>query len=123
MDLLNHIHDLGRLTMNDLVSAYAGAEMFVLPSEFEGFGLPVLEAMACGTPVIISDAAALPEVAGGAAFIVARGNEDALSHAMHRLLTDSLLRNELKDRGRQNVCRFSWDRTAQQTLDVYNRLV
>ncbi len=123
LDILNNIHDLGRLPVREVVAAYAAAEMFVFPSEYEGFGLPVLEAMASGTPVIISDAGPLLEVAGGAALVVERGNRESLAHAMHRLLGDSALGEELRDRGRQNVRRFSWDRTAQQTLAAYESLI
>jgi len=123
LDIVSRIHDLGRLPLRELATAYSGAEMFVFPSEYEGFGLPVVEAMASGTPVIISDAAALVEVAGEAALITERGNRESLAHEIDRLLHDSALREEIKIRGRKNASRFSWDRTAEQTLAVYDALL
>ena len=101
----------GRHALRDL---YAGAACLVLPSLREGFGLPVLEAMACGTPVITSSSSSLPEVGGDAAIRVDPHDAIDLSDAMYRVLANPELRQELSDRGLQWVGGFSWDRTAEQ---------
>ena len=101
----------GRHALRDL---YAGAACLVLPSLREGFGLPVLEAMACGTPVITSSSSSLPEVGGDAAIRVDPHDAIDLSDAMYRVLADAELREELSARGLQWVGGFSWDRTAEQ---------
>ena len=101
----------GRHALRDL---YAGAACLVLPSLREGFGLPVLEAMACGTPVITSSSSSLPEVGGDAAIRVDPHDAIDLSDAMYRVLADAKLRQELSERGLQWVGGFSWDRTAEQ---------
>jgi glycosyltransferase involved in cell wall biosynthesis len=86
---------------------------------YEGFGLPVLEAQACGTPVLTSDASSLPEAAGGAALMVDPYDVEALAAGLNRLLTDAPLRRELRDRGLVHARQFSWPRTAQETARVY----
>jgi glycosyltransferase involved in cell wall biosynthesis len=93
---------------------YARAACLVLPSLREGFGLPVLEAMACGTPVITSNSSSLPEVGGDAALTVDPHDAIDLSNAMYRVLTDSDLRAELRERGLEWVGAFGWRRTAEQ---------
>ena len=110
---------LGPVAEADLPALYAGAELFVFPSLYEGFGLPVLEAMACGTPVICSNVSSLPEVAGTAALQVDPRDTDALAAAMDRVLGDEALAEELRQRGLQQAARFTWAQTAQQTLAVY----
>jgi glycosyltransferase involved in cell wall biosynthesis len=95
----------------------------VYPSLFEGFGLPVLEAMACGTPVIASSRSALPELVGDAGLLVDPVNVQALSQAMGRVLTDPDLRQELGRRGMEQSRRFSWGETARRTLAVYREAV
>ena len=106
----------------DLPAVYSGAQALAFPSEFEGFGLPVLEAMACGTPVICSNTSSLPEVAGDAALLVDPLDVDALTEALRRVLSDPALATELRDRGLAQAARFSWARAAQETLAVYRRL-
>ncbi|PKO20575.1 MAG: glycosyltransferase family 1 protein [Chloroflexi bacterium HGW-Chloroflexi-1] len=98
---------------------YRAAELFVYPSLFEGFGLPVLEAMACGTPTITSTASALPEVAGDAALLVDPEDTDGLAEAIGRVLADPLLAARLRDAGPRRATSFSWPRTAAATADVY----
>ena len=101
----------GTRALRDL---YAGAACLVLPSLREGFGLPVLEAMACGTPVITSSSSSLPEVGGDAAVLIDPHDAIDLSDAMYRVLADADLRAELRERGLKWVGGFSWRRTAEQ---------
>ncbi len=99
-----------------------GARSFVYPSLYEGFGLPVLEAMACGVPVLASNVSSLPEVVGDAAVLVDPQDVDAIAREMARLWQDEALRRELAARGLERARAFSWERTASQTLSVYTRL-
>lgn len=87
----------------------------LFPSQWEGFGLPILEAMACGTPVITSNLSSMPEVAGDAAILIDPMNGDAMTSAIERVMTDALLRQQLRDRGLKRASEFSWDKTAMQT--------
>jgi alpha-1,3-rhamnosyl/mannosyltransferase len=98
-----------------------GARGFVYPSLYEGFGLPVLEAMACGVPVLASNVSSLPEVVGNAGVMVDPADVDAIAQNMIRLWEDEALRRELSERGRQQAAGFSWERTAKQTLKAYAR--
>lgn len=102
----------------DLPALLSGALAFVFPSLYEGFGLPLLEAMACGTPVICSDASSLPEVAGDAALLVNPTDTEALADALARLVADEGLRKALVERGFRQMQRFSWRRCAEETLRV-----
>jgi len=113
---------LGPALEPDLPLLYSGAAAFVFPSLYEGFGLPVLEAMACGAPVACSDAASLPEVAGDAALTFDPADVQALAHTLHRLLTDRDLRADLRERGLRRAAQFSWAATAGQTLALYRDL-
>jgi glycosyltransferase involved in cell wall biosynthesis len=107
----------------DLAALYSGARAFVYPSLYEGFGLPVLEAMQCGTPVITSDVSSLPEVVGDAGLLVPPTDGDALAHALHRLVTDDGLATALSQQGLQRAADFSWDRTAQLTVAAYRSML
>jgi glycosyltransferase involved in cell wall biosynthesis len=98
---------------------YAAATVFVFPSLYEGFGIPPLEAMACGTPVIASTSSSLPEVVGDAGLLVPPTDAEALGAAIVRLLEDAGLRAELRERGLRQARRFSWRTTAERTLAVY----
>jgi glycosyltransferase involved in cell wall biosynthesis len=100
----------------DLPALYRGAEVYVLPSRYEGFGLPVLEAMASGTPVITTTATSLPEVAGDAALLVDPDDRTGLVTALRRVLGDAALRAELVGRGRERATLFTWKKTAETTV-------
>ncbi len=108
---------------DDLLHLYNAAKLFVFPSLYEGFGFPPLEAMACGTPVVSSEAGSLAEVIGDAALAVPPKDEAAIAEAMDRALRDVSLATELRIRGLERAARFSWDRTAEETLAVYRRVM
>ena len=110
---------LGRVDEADLPALYAGARLFVFPSLFEGFGLPVLEAMACGTPVVCSDLSSLPEVAGDAALLVNPRDPRAIAAAVVRLLRDGPLCEELRGRGLARATGFGWERTARACVEAW----
>jgi glycosyltransferase involved in cell wall biosynthesis len=103
----------------DLPTLYAGADLFVYPSLYEGFGLPPLEAMACGTPVLTSNTSSLPEVVGDAGVTVDPRDERAIASAIERILSDARLRERLAEAGIRRAAEFTWERTAQQTVEVY----
>jgi alpha-1,3-rhamnosyl/mannosyltransferase len=106
----------------DLPALYSGALLFAFPSEYEGFGLPVLEAMACGVPVLAARVSSLPEVAGDAALFVGAQDLDAIAQGMDELLGNEGLRKHLAERGLERARKFSWERCAEQTLQVYKRM-
>jgi glycosyltransferase involved in cell wall biosynthesis len=108
----------GYIPEQDLHVLYHEAEVFVYPSSYEGFGLPVLEAMAAGTPVLTARNSALVEVAGDAALLVDEPSRDPLADALTRLLTDAGLREQLAERGRQRARLYPWSRTAAETMAV-----
>jgi glycosyltransferase involved in cell wall biosynthesis len=118
LGLETRVRFLGFVPDADLPALYSGAEVAALVSLYEGFGLPVLEAMACGTPVVASNVSALPEVAGEAAVLVDPRDDDAIAAALVRCITDSALRRELDGRARAHLKAFSWERTARETLAV-----
>ena len=102
-----------------LPAYYSHAECLVLPSFYEGFGLPCVEAMACGCPVIASNTSSLPEIVGDAGLMVNPRSVDDLAEALHRLLTDDGLRQEMISRGLKRAAEFSWEKTARETRKVY----
>jgi glycosyltransferase involved in cell wall biosynthesis len=106
----------------DLPALYSGALLFVMPSLYEGFCMPVLEAMACGTPVACSNASSLPEVVGEDAVTFDPHDVHDMAAAMNRGVTDNALRKELVARGLERVRRFTWQRCAEQVLDVLERV-
>jgi glycosyltransferase involved in cell wall biosynthesis len=101
---------------------YGAATALVYPSRYEGFGLPLVEAMACGTPVIASRAASIPEVVGDAAILVDPDDERGWSDAILRVVCDGRLRAALRAAGLARAARFTWERTAQMTAHVYRRV-
>jgi len=107
----------------DLPALYSAAELFVFPSLYEGFGLPPLEAMACGTPVIASNASSLPEVVGEAGVLIDPRDVSGLAEAMRRVLTDERLREEMQIKGLERAKQFTWGRAAAMTLEVYHSLL
>jgi len=113
---------LGYVPAAELPLCYNAADVFVYPSLYEGFGLPPLEALACGTPVVASNAASLPEALGNAALLVDPRNPAALAEALEAALTDTALRERLRAAGFAQARRFSWRRTAEETLAVYHRV-
>jgi len=112
----------GYVPNEDLVLFYNCADLFVYPSFYEGFGIPVLEAMSCGTPVITSNISSLPEVAGDAAILVDPKSVEEIANAMYKVLVDVNLREEMIEKGLKQAAQFSWKKTAQETLAVYNAL-
>lgn len=122
LGLTSRVHFPGYIPQSELPMLYSAADLFVYPSFYEGFGLPVLEAMACGVPVITSNISSMPEVAGDAAVLVDPAAVDALANAMHHLLTDSVLRATLAAKGLARAREFSWERAAQATLSLYTRV-
>jgi len=111
---------IGAISDNILPRLYKEALLFLFPSLYEGFGLPPLEAMASGTPVLCSNRASLPEVVGDAAVMVDPENTEALSAAMERVTYDAGLRKEMSAKGLRQAARFSWDTMVNQTLRVYD---
>ena len=113
----------GFVDEDDMPDLYRGAMLFVYPSLYEGFGLPIVEAMACGVPVITSNVASIPEVAGEAAILVEPRQPEALAAAMASVLGDAQLQDTLRQRGLERASQFSWERVARQLLAVYRSLV
>ena len=117
------LRHIGQMPEEDLVPLMQGATTLVLPSLHEGFGLPVLEAFAAGTPVIASNAGAIPEVAGEAALLVDPLDVRALAEAMQRVTEDQTLAQSLRGKGSERAQRFTWQRTAELTTSVYRRVM
>jgi len=113
---------LGFVDDRDLPALYQAATTFIYPSLYEGFGLPVLEAMASGTPVVTSSTSSLPEVAGEAAILINPHEPKQMAHAIQRLLAEPELRNELQHKGILRARSFAWDKTATETINVYSRV-
>jgi len=120
LGLEQHVRFFENLPAADLPAVYNGASLFLLPSHYEGFGFPVLEAMGCGVPTIISNRASLPEIGGEAVLQVDPDDPDALAEALRRALTDSGLRETMRAKGLEQVKHFTWDKTVQATLALYN---
>jgi glycosyltransferase involved in cell wall biosynthesis len=112
----------GPLNLDEMKVLYAHAEVFVLPSIYEGFGMPVLEAMACGTPVITSNTTSLPEVAGDAAALVDPWSVEGLADTLVRVMEDPMRRATLRARGFLRSKEFTWRRAAHETLEVYREV-
>lgn len=116
------IHFIGYADDKDLPSLYSGSVCFAFPSLYEGFGLPVLEAMACGSPVLTSNISSLPEVAGDAALMVDPYDVEAIADGLKKLIEDNLLRETLINKGLTRAKEFTWQKSAHQLLSIYNSL-
>jgi glycosyltransferase involved in cell wall biosynthesis len=118
-----YVHFIGYADENDLPPLYSAAECLAFPSLYEGFGLPILEAMACGTPVVTSNVSSLPEVAGDAALIVDPYDTESIAHAIQRLLDDTTLRSHLVQKGYKRAGHFSWDESARKLRQIYGNML
>jgi glycosyltransferase involved in cell wall biosynthesis len=114
-----NIIKLGFVSAEDLIAIYNLATVFVLPSLYEGFGLPILEAMACGCPVVTSKEGSLGEVAGDAAFFVDAYDVESIAAGIKKVFGDENLQKELSEKGLEQIKRFSWKKTAEETIDAY----
>lgn len=110
------------IPIDDLVLLYNGASLFVYPSLYEGFGLPVLEAMSCGVPVITSNVSSLPEVVGNAGLLVDPTSIEEINNAMEKVLADEKLRQVLNENSLLQAKKFTWEKTAKETLQVYKMI-
>jgi glycosyltransferase involved in cell wall biosynthesis len=113
----------GRIKDDELVALYQGARLFVFPSLYEGFGFPVLEAMACGCPVLTSNVSSLPEVAGEAAILLDPMDQKEWARQMEHVLSDSMVQMKMRECGLEQAKRFTWDATAKETIKVYEQVV
>ncbi len=120
--LVKHVHWLEHVPGEYLPALYSAATAFIWPSLMEGFGLPVLESMACGTPALTANSSSLPEVAGDAALLVNPLDETAIADGMRALIEDDSLREQLRKRGLKRAKQFTWETTARQTIAVYDRV-
>ena len=123
-EISKKIIPLGYVSDDELARAYSGAIAMIFPSSYEGFGLPVLEAMACGCPVVTTREASLPEVAGDAAiFMKAPRDVDGLASILRDLAADPGMRQKLADKGLLQAKRFSWEETAKKTFEVFRMVL
>jgi len=113
----------GYIPDEDLSAIYSGAQAFIFPSLYEGFGLPVLEAMQCGVPVIASNTTSIPEVVGDAGILIDPHDKEALCQAMSSLLSNQILRQQLKQKGLERAKQFSWAKCADETIKVYHKAI
>jgi glycosyltransferase involved in cell wall biosynthesis len=120
--LVDRTHFTGFVNDALLPDLYAAAEMFVYPSLYEGFGLPVLEAMACGAPVISSTTSSLPEVAGAAGLLIDPYDAEGLADAIRHLLDAPTQRERMREQGLRQAARFSWSQTAVEAMKIYARV-
>ncbi len=123
LNVRDRVHFIGFADDADLPALYSAARCFAFPSLYEGFGLPVLEAMACGAPVVTSNVSSLVEVAGQAALLVDPLSVDDIGAALARLLTDEPLRVHLVEQGLRQAAQFTWERAARQLLEIYQRML
>ena len=122
LKLEKKVRFLGRVTDLELIALYSMADVFAFPSFAEGFGVPPLEAMACGTPVIASNTSSLPEVVGDAGLLIDPHNTGELAQAMIRILADTHLQEELRQKGYERVKHYTWQESARKMLTVYQKL-
>src|SRR3989338_994483 len=118
----SNIKVINNIVGSDLPALYSGASIFIYPSLYEGFGLPVIEAMKCGCPVITSNRGSLKEVSGNSAYIVDPESEEAIINALVKVWTDNILRKKLIKKGYQNANRFNWSTSAKKIIQIYEEL-
>lgn len=123
LGLQDHVRLVDYVGPGELPLWYTGADLFAFPSVYEGFGLPVLEAMACGLPVVTTDSSSLRELAADAALLVEPGSSEALEEAMRQILEDGALRDRLRAKGLERAARYSWEATARETARVYEAVI
>lgn len=123
LGLASWVHFIEKAPTADLIALYNGALLLALPSFYEGFGLPALEALQCGTPVIVADRASLPEVVGEAGLRINPEDPQSLADACLQIARDGALREHLRQAGPERAANFSWKRTAEETLAVYQRVL
>ncbi|MCS7287386.1 MAG: glycosyltransferase family 1 protein [Anaerolineae bacterium] len=123
LGLKDRVFQIKRISEEELIGLYNSADVVVLPSLYEGFGLPALEAMACGTPVVASSVASLPEVVGDAGLLVDPRDPQAIADAIDRVLSDPALAEELRRRGLERAKGFTWEKTAREAMAVYLRIL
>jgi glycosyltransferase involved in cell wall biosynthesis len=123
LHLAEHVRFLHDVSNADLPGLYSAAGVLTTPSFYEGFGLPALEAMAFGTPVVVSDRASLPEVVGGAGLLVNPDDPEDIARALDRALNDGTLRVQMRERGLEQAARFTWEKAARETLAVYQKVL
>ncbi len=121
--LSGHVRLLGHVAEEDMPSLYSASELLVLPSRYEGFGLPLVEAFACGTPVVCSNISSMPEVAGGAAVLVPPDHPKALAEALLAVVDGADKKRELREKGLRRAASFSWKKAAEETIEVYGRVL
>lgn len=119
----DRIHMRGYITEDELASLYAGAALVAMPSLYEGFGLPLLEAMACGAPIVASDVSSFPEVIGEAGIMLKPDDEEAWVETMSLLLDDEEKRRRMREQSIARAGMFTWERTARETLAVYRKIL
>lgn len=122
LNISDKVKFAGYIEKQDINAVYSQAAVFVYPSLYEGFGLPILEAMACGTPVITSNTSSMPEVAGDAARLITPTDIDELTGALEDTLKNESLRQDMRQKGLRQASLFSWEKCAKETLAVYNKV-
>ena len=123
LGLTQQVRFLERVSTHELVALFNAASLFVFPSLQEGFGLPLLEAMACGAPVVAADNSSIPEIAGDAALLVDAQDDESMAASMRRVLTVGTLGASLVRKGLERAAGFSWERCARETISAYARVL
>ena len=121
LGLMDRVHFTGYVPDDELPLWYNAADLFVLPSQYEGFGMPIVEAMACGTPVVAADNSSLPEAAGQAGLLFSPQNVTELTERMANVLDDRALSDKMRRLGIQHAHNFSWERAGRETAVVYQK--
>ncbi len=121
LGLIDYVHFPGFIDDADLPALYSAAEFFAYPSLYEGFGLPIVEALACGTPVLAADNSCLPEAGGAGALYVQAEDVESIAAGLERLATDPAVRTQLRIAGQAHAATFTWQRSAQQLLEAYRK--